>query len=336
MSDSVFAVRGICYDAGVVYDGDFDSRPVWDADAVRGDLRTIRHRLGCDTVLVMATDVDRLLDTSRIARQEDLAVWVQPRLFDARRSQIAEHLTQVAERAETLRVEYGHVSLNVGCELSLSARGFTPGRTFSSRGALLPIFSMFLPLVNLRLRRFQRELVALARQRFSGPVSYGAGSWERPNWAIFDVVGLDAYRDASNAGRFATKLRRTVERHRRAGRPVYVFEFGTCSYDGAAENASQASDVLLEADGRMQVPATLVRDEQVQADYLDELFDIFTEAGVDGTFVWGFSEPALIRSDEPGDDLDIASYGIVAPLPDGTWLPKQAFATVATRYGGAP
>ena len=336
MGDPVFAVRGIGYDAGVLYDGDFDSRPEWDADETRSDLQAIRHRLGCNTVLVMATKIDRLIDTARIACEEGLAVWIQPRLFDASRSEIAEQLIVVADRAEYLRLEYGEVSLNVGCELSLSARGFTPGRTFSSRGALLPIFSMFLPVVNLRLRRFLKELVGLTRQRFGGAVSYGAGSWERPDWRIFDVVGLDAYRDAGNAWRFESSLRHTVSRHQGAGRPVYIFEFGTCAYVGAAENASQASDVLQEADGGMKVPTKLVRDEQVQADYLDEMFDVFARAGVAGTFVWGFSEPRLTRSDTPGHDLDLASYGIVAPMNDGTWQPKAAFRTVAERYGGTP
>lgn len=302
MPDPSSPVHGIGYDAGVLYDGDFDSRPVWESDDVRTDLRAIRHRLGCDAVLVMATDIDRLLDTARMAREEGLSVWIQPRLFDATRAQVTTHLAEVAERAESLRLEHGgRVSLNIGCELSLSARGFTPGRTFSSRGALLPLFSMLLPLVNLRLRRFLRQLAGVARDRFAGPISYGAGQWEHPDWAIFDVVGLDAYRDASNAWRFAKALRRAVERHHIAGRRVYVFEFGTCSYAGAAENASQASDVLDET------------------------------AGVDGTFVWGFSEPALTRSDVPGRDLDIASYGIVAPLSDGTWQPKHAFETIVGR-----
>lgn len=334
MRDPSFSVRGIGYDAGVIYDRDFDSRPVWRADDVRADLRAIRVRLGCNAVLVMATDIDRLLSTALIAREEGLAVWIQPRLFDAPQSQIAEHLGRVAERAELLRLEHGEVSLNIGCELSLSAQGFTPGRTFSSRGALLPLFWVLLPLANLRLRRFLRELAGLVRERFAGPVSYGAGDWERPDWTVFDVVGLDAYRESSNAREFTGSLQRTVERHRAAGRAVHVFEFGTCSYAGAAEKASQAADVLREAHGHIRVPVKLVRDEQVQADYLDELFDIFAEVGVDGTFVWGFSEPALTRSDEPGHDLDIASYGIVAPLADGGWQPKRAFGTVARRYGG--
>ncbi|MEZ5085649.1 MAG: hypothetical protein R2722_05180 [Tessaracoccus sp.] len=133
MTEVLFPVRGVGYDAGVVYDRDFTSRPVWDADETRRDMRAIGRRLGCNAVLVMATDIDRLMDTSRIAREEGLAVWVQPRLFDASRSQVTEYLATVAEHAEALRREYGEVSLNIGCELSLSVRGFTPGRTFIAR-----------------------------------------------------------------------------------------------------------------------------------------------------------------------------------------------------------
>ncbi len=333
MAERAFTVQGIGYDAGVVYEGDFDSNPHWRPPDVRRDMRAIRDRLGCDTVLVMATGVDRLLETARIAREEHLAVWLQPRLFDARPAQVRQHLEETAGRAEALRDELGDVHLNVGCELSLSVRGFVPGPTFMTRGAVLPFVAVGLPLVNLRLRSFLAQLVAVARRRFGGLLSYGAGEWERPDWSLFDVVGLDLYRDASNAWRFAGSLRRTVERQHAAGRQVYVFEFGTCAYAGAAENASQAARVLREVAGELQVPASLVRDERVQADYLDELLGVFARAGVDATFVWGFSEPALPRSEDIVRDLDAASYGIVAPT-GGSWQPKQAFQTVARWYGG--
>lgn len=327
-----FSARGIGYDAGVLYDGDFLSRPSWSAEETRRDLGTIRTQLGCNTVLVMATDVGRLLNTARIACEEGLHVWIQPRLFDASKQEITNHLREVAQGAEELRLEFGGVALNIGCELSLSAHGFTPGRTFSTRGALLPLFSMFLPIVNFRLRRYLKHITAVARAHFNGHLSYGAGSWERPDWRIFDVVGLDAYRESHNAWTFGLSIRHAVRKSHRMGKPLYVFEFGTCSYAGAAERAAQASDVLEDSDTGMRVSPKLVRDETVQATYLDEFFDVFADAGVDGTFVWGFSEPALTHSPVPGEDLDIASYGIVAPLSDGTWRPKSAFHTVAARY----
>ncbi|WP_163542923.1 hypothetical protein [Occultella kanbiaonis] len=335
MGERAFGVQGIGYDAGVRYERDFESNPHWTPERARRDMRAIRDGLGCDTVLVMATDAGRLLETATVAREEGLAVWIQPRVFDVDRDRIVENLELVAERAEALRLSKGDVSLNVGCELSLSANGFVPGGTFIRRGLALPYVSIALPLINWRLRRFLARLVTVARGRFAGPISYGAGEWERPDWSLFDAVGLDAYRDAANAWRFAGDVRHAVERHHRAGRPVLMFEFGTCAYVGAAENASEAANVLRAgADGGMRVPMSLERDERVQADYLDELFDIFADAGVDGTFVWGFSEPALTRSEEPGHDLDAASYGVVAPIAD-SWLPKLAFGTIARRYGGS-
>lgn len=335
MTESTFAVRGMGYDAGVIYEHDFDSRPVWDVAAVRHDLRAIRNRLGCTWVLVMATGAERLLQTARMAREEGLGVWLQPRLFESNRAEVAENLAAVATAAEELRMEFGDVALNVGCELSLSTRGFLPGRTFMQRGTLLPFTAALLPWANWRLRRFLTELADIARSRFGGPVSYGAGDWERPNWNSFDIVGLDAYRDAANAWNFADGIRRQVSRQHAAGRPVLVFEFGSCAYRGASGNASMASQVIKEdGEGGMSVPESVQRDEQDQADYLAELFGVFAEAGVDGTFVWGFSEPVLTRSTEPGADLDRASYGIVAVHPDGSWVPKTAFGTVASHYGG--
>jgi len=37
--------RGINYDAGVIYEGSYNSRPVWRLDDVRRDLKVIRDEL---------------------------------------------------------------------------------------------------------------------------------------------------------------------------------------------------------------------------------------------------------------------------------------------------
>lgn len=327
-----FTWRGIGYDAGVDYAPDFPSRPVWRPDDVRRDLRAIREELHANAVLIMATETERLIEAGAMAREIGLEVWLQPRLFEARPAAVVANLAEAAGRAEELRSAYGGVSLNVGCELTLTARGLMPGPSFTVRGMLLPWSAPLLPLANLRLRRLLGELARAARERFAGPLSYGAGDWERVDWSIFDVVGLDLYRTAGNAWRFAGDVRAHVRR----GKPVVVFEFGCCAYAGAAENASQAFGVLRWRGGEWHVPRRVVRDESVQARYLAELFDVFAEAGVAGVFVWGFSEPVLTRSDEPGRDLDLAGYGIVAVEPgDGPerWTPKLAFHTVAERYG---
>lgn len=332
---SRFATRGICYDAGVRYEGSFQSRPHWDENQVRRDFRTIRQELGCNAVLIMADTPGRLEAASRIAAEAGLAIWLQPRLFDRPPRRIREFVSDAAVIAENLRRDGAEVGLVVGCELTLSANGMLPGPTFWTRAMLLPVTAWLLPIANRRLRRLLGELVTVARERFHGPVSYGAGDWEQPDWSIFDVVGLDSYRDEHNSVQYGDNLRRIVEEGRAAGQHVMIFEFGTCAYAGSSLRASQASDVLRGTGQRMRVKAGIERNEEEQARYLAELFDAFALAEVDGTFVWGFSEPALYRSmDNPEKDLDLASYGIVANHPDGSWDTKRAFHTVAAEYGG--
>lgn len=331
-----FETRGVCYDAGVLYEGTFESRPHWDPDDVTRDFRTIRDELGCNAVLIMASEPDRLRAAGELAINHGLAVWLQPRPFDRPMPAVADVVAEAATVAEDLRRTGADVGLVVGCELTLSAKGMLPGPTFWTRGMLLPVTFWLLPWANARLRRLLSQLAEACRDRFQGPLSYGAGDWERPDWTVFDVVGLDRYRDAHNSASFAADLRETVDREHAAGRPVMVFEFGTCAYRGSSAKASQAAGVLRGNGDRLRVPARLRRDEAEQARYVAELFDTFAAAGVDGTFVWGFSEPALYRSvDDPERDLDLASYGLVAAHPDGTWDTKQAYYTVAAEYGGA-
>ncbi|WP_114559039.1 hypothetical protein [Desertihabitans aurantiacus] len=327
-------LRGIGYDAGVLYERVFDSNPRFTEQGARRDLRAIRRELGCDAVLVMASDPGRLRGAAGIAAEEGLEVWLQPRPFDRPVEELREAVRAAATTAEGLRAAGAAAGLVVGCELTLSTPGLLPGPTFWTRAMLMAVTSPLLPIANRRLRRLLGDLVGDARERFAGPVSYGAGDWERPDWSVFDVVGADRYRDARNAWRFEDDTRALVQHAHRHGRPVYVFEFGSCTYRGAAARASTAAGVL-RGRGEPTVPRHLRRDEQEQADYLTELLDTFDRCEVDGTFVWGFSEPALTTSDQPGRDLDLASYGVVSAHADGTWTPKRAYHALAHRYRGS-
>jgi hypothetical protein len=55
---------------------------------------------------------------------------------------------------------------------------------------------------------FLAEAAEAARGQFGGPLSYASGTWEPVDWSRFDIVGVDAYRDARNTGSFRADLRK--------------------------------------------------------------------------------------------------------------------------------
>ena len=328
--------RGINYDAGVIYEGTYNSRPTWRLDDVRRDLKVIRDDLSCNAVSIMATDTQRLAEAGEIAAALGLFVWLQPRLFDVSGAEVESNLRLAATAAETLRASHPRVGLNVGCELTLSSRGMVPGGSFVRRGQLLPWFYWLKPVYDRRLNRLLTRLTRLGHEHFGGPLTYGAGDWESVDWEPFDYVGLDTYRDGSNARRYADDLSRHVSR----GKPVLVVEFGCCTYEGAAERGPNGFEVLNWRTSPPTVPDGVIRNEQVQADYISDSLDVFQSTGVNGSFLWGFSEPTLTHSTEPAQDLDVGSFGIVKvlpPDPDSSdqseqWEPKAGFHTLAARY----
>jgi hypothetical protein len=74
-------LKGINYDVGTLFGASL-SRVSWHLADVRRDLSVIRDELHCPTVNLFGTDVPRLTQAARIAREDGLGVWLQPRLID--------------------------------------------------------------------------------------------------------------------------------------------------------------------------------------------------------------------------------------------------------------
>ena len=117
-------------------------------------------------------------------------------------------------------------------------------------------------------------------------------------------------------------------------------EFGCCAYKGADEKGAMGWTI---ADWEKDSPVLkgdFTRDEQVQADYLVELLEIFNSEKVAGAFVFTFIMYNYLYSDNAKNDMDMASFGIVKSMPDKytggyknlPWLPKNAFFEVANFY----
>ncbi|MEU4423987.1 hypothetical protein AB0F81_25435 [Actinoplanes sp. NPDC024001] len=320
--------RGINYDTGINFMPGYLSREFWHRSAVERDMRAIAHDLHCDTVTVLGSEIERLRDAAEIALAEGLDVWIQPRFVEGTRTTTLEHLARAADLAEELRMAHpDRITLNVGCELSLFMKGILPGRTFMSRIRVLTVAWLFMPLFSHRLNAHLRAACELARSRFHGPLTYSSGEWEGVDWAPFDYVGVDYYRQSSNAATYVEQLRR----FRRHGKPVVITEFGCCTYQGA-ENRGGAGFMIVKWGDPPTIKSGYVRDERVQADHLGELREIYEREGVDAAFVYAFSEPSNPFDPDPTRDLDMAGYGIVKVVRLATadeveeWEPKAAFA----------
>ena len=342
-------VRGVHYDVGHHYDltggqGSGTTRPHFAEAAVAADMEMIAGQLNANAVRVTGTDLSRVAIAAGLALEAGLAVWFSPHPGDLAGDDIVSYLAEAARAAEELRSPAAPVVMVAGCELSLFCAGYLPGPTLGDRldaltGAapapgLHASFGKLPGMLNATLA----QSAAAIRDRFRGPVTYASAPWEAVDWAPFDLVSADLYRDSSNAAGYRDLLRS----YARSGKPVVVSEFGCCTYRGAAD-AGGAGFMVFDYDPQppvLKLKVTgLQRSEAEQARYLMELLAIFGEEGVHGAFWHTFAGWAFPHRADPQADLDLGSFGLVKVIEtssvDGqAYLlePKEAFRALADAY----
>ena len=333
--------KGITYDTGFLHAGG-NTREAFDPEVVRRELRVIREDLHCNAVRVTGGDPDRLEVAATLAAEAGLEVWFSPFTCDLTTRELLDLLADCAGRAERLRRRGAEVVLVTGAELSLFTVGFLPGDTLEERLGLLGApgrLRELLAELPARLDDFLGKAAALVRERFGGRLSYAAIPFERVDWTPFDFVSVDAYRSVEVADRYRDDLRALVAR----GKPVAVTEFGCATHHGAAAKGGHGG-MIVEWDGAtpVRLDGDYARDEQEQAAYLRELLDVLDAEGVDTAFAYTFACWHLPHRDDPREDLDMASFGVVKVFEDRpgrayagmAWEPKAAFAALADRYRG--
>jgi hypothetical protein len=340
--------QGVLYDTGrVLY---LRWRPVFDPDAVRRDLRVIRDELHCTAVRVCGRDVDRLTFAAQEALRLGLEVWFSPELWDRSWRTVVRYLGPAAARAEQLRRRHpDRVVLSVASEATMFVRGIVPGLTFQGRARrveqVVRAGRHAAPLT-----QFLDAAERAARREFGGPVTYASLPFEPVDWACFDIVSVDHYRDARTAPRYQDTLRRLSG----LGKPVVVTEFGMRTFHGAdldgrwGDGITDWRSVMLHRlplVGRLVRPRLLpggyVRDEEMQARAIAENLVLLDQAGVDGAFVCQFDEPMSPHDPDPRYDLDMSALSLVKTYANGhgishpgvAWEPKRAFRAVADFYG---
>ncbi|WP_221761995.1 hypothetical protein [Nonomuraea sp. WAC 01424] len=307
--------KGINYDTGFL-NGPQLTRPVFDPDVVAREMRVIADELHCTAVRVSGGDPGRLTVAAERAAAAGLEVWFAPFPVDATPEEAVALYADCADRAEALRRTGAEVVLVIGCESSAFCHGFIPGATYGERleAMMTADLAWWQSLAEIvpRFNAFLGEAAAVVRPKFGGRLTYASGPWELIDWTPFDIVGVDAYRAAYNAGGFAEELRA----HFAHGKPVAATEFGTCAYKGAGERGGSA----------YVVPEGAVPDEGEQVRYLDELLDVFEAEGLDAAFWFTFAGYNRRGA------ADLGSYGVVRMLDETRWEPKEVFAALAARY----
>lgn len=330
---------GILYDVGTRVDDDITTRPDSHRAFLQGEIETLRDDLHCSTVAIFGGSLDRLIEGATAVVETGLNVRVQPRLVDATTEEMLQQVADVANAVEPLRDSGVDVIFDVGCELTLLGSGIIPGATFAERFATLMDHLDELPAYNEQLNTVLDQAVAGARESFGGRITYGSGSWETVDWSRFDIVGVDLYRDTTNADDYANLL----QSYTQYGKPVWITEFGCCCYEGAEDKGGTGFDIVDWTATPPEIPEAYTRSEAVQASYILDLLDLHQQHGINGSFIYQFIEPALTHDpNDPHHDLDMASYGVVKTYPAGTanayeesgyWEPKEAFAAIGERYG---
>lgn len=325
---------GVNYDTGLRYDGR-STRNRFDVGTVRAEFRTIANDLHAPAVRVSGNDLERLVIAGEAALEAGLDLWFSPIPMDLEPDEFIAFLADCAAQADTLRQSgRGDVVLVLGCELSVFCKGFVPGETSAERLALMGDPATWTDQDKLaqlyaglsRWGEVQPQLVAAARAVFAGRITYAAGMWEDVNWELFDIVSVDAYRDAANAARFRDDLQSRFK----WGKPVAITEFGCCAYRGAAERGGSGWMIV---DRSVDPPAlnrAYERDEEEQVEYLLELVEEFDRIELAAAFWFSFAGFELRhRPDDPRHDLDLSSYGLVAVDENGGVTPKRVFGKLA-------
>jgi hypothetical protein len=326
--------RGVVYP--VVDTGSPDTS--WSPERMAADVRTITEDLHANSLLLEGDGPARLLTTAREAAGHGLSVWLRPTLGDVPERQILEHLGEVAAGAQQLRRDGARVVLSVGCEFVLYVPGIVPGADVLERVRNL-LSGNFDPVsMQKRLDTVISHAAKIARAKFSGPVTYSAAEDDIVDWSLFDIVGINYYSwFPSTAG-----YRRDLKQFQGRGKPLAITEFGACTYRDAPRLGADGLgwDVVDYTADPPRLKQHLERSERAQADHIVRMLRVFDDVGVMAAMIFTFGDADAPHRKSPWYDLDLASYGMMAPIWTACdepgrgwhWRPKRGFSAAAEEF----
>lgn len=201
----------INYDVGTEFLPGITTRPASQQHYLEQELQIIRDQLHAPMVGIFGSDIDRLFTGALVAVETGLDVRMQPRFINVpSETQLIQSLVTAAAYAEALNGYDREIVFDIGCEMTFFAYGLVPGDSYDTRVAYAIAHPEQFDESSARLNELFSRIVPEVRKEFSGRITYSSGEWEQVDWSIFDIVGIDLYRDAENAATFTNTRSKSV------------------------------------------------------------------------------------------------------------------------------
>jgi hypothetical protein len=335
--------KGINYDTGTKTSRGDLSRENFDLKIVESELKIIKDELHCNAIRISGFHTDRIVIASEIALRLGLNIWFSPALHYDNQDATLSYIINSSIAAESLRLKYPDLIFVVGCELTFFTSGFIKGESggVRLRNLFSPVnqFKSALGIkqtYNKRLNKFLAQAVSEVRKHFHGKITYASGVWEKVDWRIFDLAGIDYYRGSYNKSDYLKQL----QQFKTIPIKLIITEFGCCTYKGAENKGAMGWAIADWSKKRPELKGDFIRDEEVQSNTILELLNIFKGNEIVGAFIFTFASYNHIHNESARYDLDMAAFGIVKVIQDGSkaiykdlpWIPKLSFQRISDFY----
>ena len=287
-------IKGICYNAGI-----YSWQPAFkppEIEEMIEDLEVIRCELGCNAIRIFGDFETDMLECARQALSQGFKVIaLSPRYIGLDTEETERRVTDFARKVQhllNLAQPSTSIVLFVGNELTLDTKDLADDRR-----------DLRTQMTHLRLNRYLEKVAKSVRAVFDGTISYAAGIWEDVQWDLlpFDVVALNVYLNAEN---HEAVLKR-ISDLQRTGRPMWITEFGSCTYQGAFQYGGMAHDHL----------DFQAYSQEEQAAVIEKTLKLLNEAKVNACFLYKYK---ACKPDDRG------SYGILR-FDGGRFARKLSF-----------
>ncbi|MGB3328363.1 MAG: hypothetical protein WBA46_05360, partial [Thermomicrobiales bacterium] len=325
---------GIKYDLGAELARHELSRPASHERFYRDELTAIRDQLHCTQVDLHGSDPDQLVAGLVVAADLGFDIHLQTRLNFLPLADMRDRLAAVAIEADRVRRAGIPVVLDVGCEYLLFADGLIEGDDFNEKLAAIEAGAVDWDVTIGRFVRLLSGLAETARTHFGGAISYSDTPDMTGAWDPFDIIGIDHYLSAESRDSYV----RTIDTLATMGKPVWIKEFGSSAWRGAAEAGGMAWNILDDTTDPPQIAAGIERDEAAQADAILDTLALIGQSQAERAYLYEFITTGSPRHPDPRYDYDLTGYGIVSTWGEdderfydttGFWEPKEAFPRLA-------